>query len=137
MKENDNKYLDDFTKKAIKKTSLESPSFGFTSEIMSKVTELNTSNTTVYKPLISKKIWAVIAMSFIALCVYLILDTNTESSSWFSSLNFDALFDVKISNPLSGLAVSNTLLYAIAFFGLMFCIQIPFLKNYLDKRLEL
>ena len=33
MKENEDKYLDDFTKKIIKKASLESPSIHFTSEI--------------------------------------------------------------------------------------------------------
>lgn len=135
MKEKDNKYLDGFAKKTIKSTSLESPSFGFTSEVMSQVVALNSDKTTVYKPLISKKAWSLIALIFVTLCVYLILDTNAESSSWFSSLNLNMLFNNKISNSLSGFTISNTLFYAIALFGFMFCIQIPFLKNHLDKRI--
>jgi len=136
MKENDNKYLDDFTKKIIKKTSLERPSIHFTSTIMSQVSALNENKVTTYKPLISKKVWTLIALSFTVLCAYLILGTETQQESWMSTLNFNALSSSKFTNALSCFTLANTLMYAILFFGLMFCIQIPFLKNYFDKRLE-
>lgn len=127
MKENEDKYLDDFTKKIIKKAALESPSIHFTSEIMSQVAALNDKSVTIYKPLISKKVWFLIALSFVVLCTYLILGTETEKESWLSTLDF---------NALSGFKMSKTLMYAVVFFGLMFCIQIPFLKNHFDKRFE-
>ncbi|MFD1614850.1 hypothetical protein [Gelatiniphilus marinus] len=136
MKENDNKHLDNFTKKIVKKAALESPSIHFTSEIMSQVSALNDKSITVYKPLISKKVWALITLSFVVLCVYLILGTETKQESWFSTLNFSALSSSKFTNALSGFTMSKTLMYAIVFFGLMFCIQIPFLKNHFDKRFE-
>jgi len=137
MKENDNKHLDNFTKKIIKKTTLESPSIHFTSNIMSQVTALNKNTITIYKPLISKKSWILIALGFISLCAYLIFNTETEQSSWLSTLNFNALTNNKLTNVLSGFTVSKTLTYAVALFGLMLCIQIPFLKNYFDKRFEM
>ncbi|PIA82246.1 hypothetical protein BFR04_10790 [Gaetbulibacter sp. 4G1] len=131
MKENEDKYLDDFTKKIIKKASLESPSIHFTSEIMSQVKALNKSKVIAYKPLISKQTWVLIALSFIGLCIYLIFGTETHQSSWLGSLDFS-----KFTNVLSGFTISKTLMYAIAFFGLMLCIQIPVLKNHFDKQYE-
>ncbi|WP_034040632.1 hypothetical protein [Wocania ichthyoenteri] len=136
MKENEDKHLDNFTKKIIKKAASESPSIYFTSEIMAQVTALNNSSATVYKPLISKKVWVLIALSFVVLCAYLILGTETEKVSWFSTLDFSALSNNNFTNVLSGFTMSKTLMYAIVFFGLMFCIQIPFLKNHFDKRFE-
>lgn len=136
MKENEDKYLDDFTKKIIKKAALESPSIHFTSEIMSQVAALNDKSVTVYKPLISKKVWFLIALSFVVLCTYLILGTETEKESWLSTLDFNALSNNNFTNALSGFKMSKTLMYAVVFFGLMFCIQIPFLKNHFDKRFE-
>ncbi|MCF7567024.1 hypothetical protein L3X37_01425 [Sabulilitoribacter arenilitoris] len=138
MKENDDKYLDNFTKKVIKKAVLESPSIHFTSEIMSQVKAFNNSKVTVYKPLISKKAWILIAIGFISICVYyLILGTEIEKSGWLSTLDFSVLSNNKVSNTLSSFTMSKTLMYAVTFFGIMFCIQIPFLKNYFDKQLEM
>ncbi len=136
MKENEDKYLDSFTKKIIKKASLESPSIHFTSEIMSQVKALNKSKAIAYKPLISKKAWVFISLSFIGLCTYLIFGTETQQSSWLNGLDFSLLSDSKFTNVLSGFTMSKTLMYAIAFFGLMLCIQIPFLKNYFDRQYE-
>lgn len=136
MKENDDKYLKDFTKKVIKKADLESPSIHFTSEIMSQVNVLNNKNITAYKPLISKKVWVFIALGFILLCVYFVLGTETQQSSWFGTLDFSALSNNKLSDVLSSFTVSKTLAYAVALFGLMFGIQIPILKHYFDKRLN-
>lgn len=137
MKENDDKHLEDFAKKIIKKAALEHPSIHFTSEIMSRVEALNKSDVTAYKPLISKNIWVLIGIGFVALCAYLVLGTETQQESWMGTLNFSALANNKISHILSGFTMSKTLMYAVALFGLMLCIQIPFLKNHFDKRLEM
>lgn len=136
MKENDNKYLEDFTKKVVKNTTLESPSVHFTSEIMSQVTALNDKSITVYKPLISKNVWCLIALGFILLCAYFILVPETQQSSRFDAFDFSAFTNNKFSSALSGITVSKTLAYAVALFGLMFAIQIPILKHYFDKRLN-
>lgn len=136
MKENVDKQLDNFTKKVVKKTSLESPSIHFTSEIMSQVKAFSNNSSTVYKPLISKKTWVFIALGFVTLTIYLIFGAETQQSSWFSSLDFSVLQNNKVSNALSGFTMSKTLMYAVMFFGVMLCIQIPVLKNYFDKRLD-
>ncbi|MFD1163358.1 MULTISPECIES: hypothetical protein [Hwangdonia] len=137
MKENDDKHLDNFTKKIVEKAALERPSIHFTSEIMSQVAALNKGGVTTYKPLISKKVWTLIALSFMALCVYLILGSETQQEGWFGTLDFSILSNNKFTHALSGFTMSKTLMYAVALFGLMLCIQIPFLKNHFDKRLEM
>lgn len=137
MKENKDKHLDNFTKKIVKKASLESPSIHFTSEIMSQIAEFNKSTVAVYKPLISKKIWFLIALSFVALFTYLVFGAETKTESWFNTLDFSVISNYKLTNVMSSFTISKTLTYAIVFFGLMLCIQIPFLKNYFDKRLEM
>lgn len=136
MKENANKHLDNFTKKIIQKASLEHPSIYFTSEIMSQVTTLHSNQATVYKPLISKKLWVLMALGFILLCFYFVLGAEKQEESWFSALDFSVLSKNKFANVFSDFTISETLKYGLLFFGLMLCIQILFLKNYFDKRLE-
>ncbi len=136
MKENEDKYLDSFTKKIVKTASLERPSIHFTSEIMAQVNVLSTSKAVTYKPLISKKSWIIITLGFTGLCMYLIFGTETQQSSWFANLNFSVLSDSKFTNVISGFKVSKTMMYAITFLGLMLCVQIPFLKKHFDKRFE-
>ncbi|QFZ55027.1 hypothetical protein FEZ18_09590 [Oceanihabitans sp. IOP_32] len=136
MKENANKHLDNFTKKIIQKASLEHPSIHFTSEIMSQVTTLHSNQATVYKPLISKKLWVLMALGFILLCFYFVLGAEKQEESWFRALDFSVLSKNKFANVFSDFTISETLKYGLLFFGLMLCIQILFLKNYFDKRLE-
>lgn len=134
MKEVD-KYLDNLTKKIIKGADLESPSLDFTASVMSQVKAVN-SNVTVYKPLISKIGWVFIIASFLVLTVYLIFGTETESSSLLSSIDFSILSKNKITNTLTSFTIPKTFVYAIVLFGLMFWVQIPFLKHHFNQRLE-
>lgn len=137
MQDNTDKYLDDLTKKVIKIGSIESPSFNFTNAVMSQVEALGKNQLTVYKPLISKKIWALILISFLLILVYILFfGTQTEPSGWLSTVDFSALTNNSVSNSLSSFKLSKTVMYAIVLFGIMFCIQIPFLKNHFDKRYE-
>ena len=135
MKENVDKYLEDLTEKVIKDRSIESPSFNFTDKVMSQVNTVNESKTLVYKPLISKTTWVLIAIGFLAIMLYLLLfETQTEPSGWLHKINFGVLSSKEISFP--SFKVSKTLMYAVVLFGVMFSIQIPFLKHHFDKRLK-
>lgn len=136
MNENADKYLDNLTKKVIKETPLESPSFNFTASVMSQVTELSQDSVTMYKPLISKTGWIVISIVFLALIAYLLFGIQEESSSWFNTLDFSVWSNNKVTNLLSGLSIPKTLTYAVVLFGFMFSIQIPLLKNYFNQRLQ-
>lgn len=76
------------------------------------------------------------ALGFIVLCFYFVLGAEKQEESWFSALDFSVLSKNKFANVFSDFTISETLKYGLLFFGLMLCIQILFLKNYFDKRLE-
>jgi hypothetical protein len=136
MNENINNQLDNLAKKVIQKSKIKSPSYDFTSNIMSQITALQEQKISVYQPLISKKYWIAISTGFLALLAFLIFGTETESLNWFSSLDFSILTENKLTETLSDFTVSKTLMYAIVFFGLAWFVQIGLLKNYFNKRLE-
>lgn len=130
------KYLDDLNKKVIKNTLIESPSIDFTASVMNQVTELKTTSFT-YKPLISRVGWLVISIliiSFIVLIAY--INGITFSSSIFERIDLGALYNNKLFNTLSNIKVSEAFTNSIILFGIMFSIQIPFLKHYFNKRFE-
>ena len=137
MKNNIDKHLEKLTNKIMEETSLESPSFDFTDNIMSQVQIIKTSDVTVYKPLISKSIWILIALGFITLIGYLIFGTTSQESEALFTINFDALFNNRFTETLSAMKFSDTLMYAIVSLGIMLFIQIPLLKNYFDNRLAI
>ena len=136
MNVNADKYLDNLTKKVIKEAHLESPSFNFTASVMSQVTELSNHSVTKYKPLISKTGWIIISVVFLALMTYMFFGIQEESMSWFHSLDFSVLFNNKATNLLSGFSIPKTLTYAVVLFGFMLCIQVFFLKNHFNERLQ-
>ncbi|MEY8868247.1 hypothetical protein AB9K24_01975 [Meridianimaribacter flavus] len=137
MKENENKYVEAFTDKVLKDTKLESPSFDFTDAVMSQVEAIQYSKATRYKPLISKPVWAVIAIGFLSFVAYLLFQKNTTSSSeWFTNIDFSLVFDNALTKLFSNLQFSNIFVYAMLLFAIMLCVQISWLKNYFDKRLS-
>ncbi|WP_299892308.1 hypothetical protein [uncultured Lacinutrix sp.] len=137
MNDNVEKQLEQLSNKILKESSLESPSLDFTARIMSQLEVSPQSEITTYKPLIPKQFW-IAALVFIVAFSGFVFSINTEeNTSWFSTINFNALSNNKYTNALSNLSVSKTVLYSILFFGGMLFIQIPLLKNYFDKRLEM
>ena len=120
--------LTGLTDKIMKEASLETPSNDFTINVMSRIEELGTS--TVYQPLISKKMWVVIALGIAAL-MFLALSGSIESMTLFSDLrlNFD------LYKLLPSLSVSSPFMYGVFFLSILLIIQVPFLKYYFDKRL--
>lgn len=137
MKEKENNQLDKLVDKVMKQSTLETPSFNFTANVMQHITADSKNRTTVYKPLISKTGWVVLIISILTIMIYILLSGDSQNSSWFDTLDFSMLSNIKIPNLFSGLKVSHTTLYALLLFGIMVCVQIPLLKNYFDKRLNL
>ena len=133
MEENKNSNeLDTFAKKYIKEIKLESPSKDFTASLMRKVVaEHQVKSVFTTKALISKKGWFIISL-FVLAVILIPFESPEKSFINFSNLDF-SFFD-KIQMP--NFSVSNTVLYAILFFGLMFMTQVVYLKNYFNKRLE-
>ncbi|WP_242135519.1 hypothetical protein [Aestuariivivens marinum] len=132
MKENANNHLDDLTKKIIKDTAIERPSFNFTNTVMANVNAIAENKATVYRPLISKTVWFFVIGLFLVVFLYVLFFANqTEGLGWFNKIDFSLP-----SNYLPDFKFSKTVTYSIVLFGLMLSIQIPILKHHLDKRFE-
>jgi len=95
------------------------------------------STATVYKPLITKTGWVGLFLSVLALVLYIVVSGDSQNSEWFNAIDFSVLTKFNLTNLFSGIKLSNTTLYAFILFGGMICVQIPLLKNYFDKRLNM
>ena len=135
MKEHTEQHLDKLAKKVMQSSLLESPSLDFTANIMAKVENSAISNVTVYKPLISKRAWLLISILVIGSLSYVIFG-NVEGVSWVDKVDLSIITNNKIAETISGITFSKTLLYAIGLCGVLFFVQIPMMKHYLDKRFE-
>lgn len=137
MKANENKQMDDLARKVIKKATLESPSFDFTAQIMTQLSELKQSEATVYKPLISKTTWFVIFMGFVVLVGYGIIGAPPQTVSYLDFSNLKALVEQKFSGLMFQFTISKIVWYALTLLSVMVLVQVSFLKAYFDKRFEL
>lgn len=135
MKEHTEQHLDSLAKKAMKSTSLQSPSIDFTANLMKEIEHVSISESITYKPLISKYGWFGIIAVLICVSGYVMFG-NVEGSTWMDTLDFSVISNSKVANALSGIEISKTLTYAIGLFGLVFFIQIPLMKHLMNKRLD-
>lgn len=131
MKEND-KEIENLIEKMMSENTLESPSFDFTSKIMSQVLVAEKSKIKAYKPLISKSTWIFIGISLAALTTYAIYFNND-----ISNFEIAKTYSDKASALFSGIHFSTNVLYALLVVPFMVLIQIGVLKNYFDKKYEL
>jgi len=128
MKEED-KNIEKFIDKVMAETSLETPSFDFTSKIMAQVSVAKQPKVIEYEPLISKPVWYSIFAIIFGIMAYSFFSESKESQ-----------FDIDLSGAISSLIpnvhFSDTTTYSVLIVTLMVLIQIPLLKNYFDKRFE-
>ena len=136
MKDHTEQHLDNLAKKAMKASLLESPSNDFTANIMKQIEPIKIGSSTVYKPLISKYGWFGIIAILIGISVYVMFG-NVDSSPLLETIDYSVISNNKVTDVLSGIKFSKTLMYAIGFFGLVFFIQIPLMKHLMNKRFEL
>lgn len=130
------KKLDEFTEKLLKDFSLETPSLDFTTQVMSKVEALVDSQVTEYKPLISNRIWVVLAMLVLGAFSFLILGDVQMESTLLSAIQSDIKSNLQVLN-LPDFEISNVFLYAVIGFTFFISLQILLLKNHFDKRLTI
>lgn len=136
MKENADKYLDDLSRKVMGKSMLETTSIDFTNHVMSKVKATNTSKVTTYEPLLSTRIWMLIALGFASVVGYTIIKSPSHQQSWLTNLNLIEMPTFEFINPLESFDISQTTMYAFLLLALMSWIQIPLLKHFFNKRLQ-
>jgi len=135
MKEHTEQHLDNLAKKAMKSSILKSPSTDFTANVMRHIEHISVGESVQYKPLITKYGWFGIIAILVGISLYMMLG-NIESLSMLESVDYSVISNNKVTEALSGITFSKTLMYAIGFFGLVFFIQIPLMKHNMNKRLE-
>lgn len=128
MKESD-KEVEKFIEKIMKETSLETPSFDFTSKIMAQVAVLEQSKIKEYKPLISKWGWLTIFGILVTMMGFATFGTTEKTP-------FDFDFSAKMASLIPSIHFSDATTYSVLIVAMMILIQIPLLKNYFDKRFE-
>lgn len=130
MKESD-KYYENLVDKLIAESTLQKPSADFTSKIMSQVLVIEKTKSIVYKPLISKPVWAVIFGCLIAFIGYVVFIADNAVAS---DLSLSTLYYSKIDNLIPVFQFSKNTSYAVLIVVLMVLVQISILKNYYDKK---
>lgn len=130
----DNEKLEAMLERLMKDDALESPSAGFTDKIMDKVYAIEASSATVYQPLISKRAWLIIVLSFLAVITYVLFNTSSSDNQWLSNLNLQTpefnLFDnIKFQ-------LSETFKYGVLFLAIMIGVQMTVLKTYFGRRIS-
>ncbi|MEZ4803800.1 MAG: hypothetical protein R2797_13585 [Gelidibacter sp.] len=132
MKENVDKQIENLVDKAMKTSALETPSFNFTTDVMAQVESVQQRATTTYQPLISKRVWILILAGFLVFVAYTIFITKPEASGWFTNLDLNS---ERVSKRLTNIQTPRIAAYGVGLLALMLLVQIPFLKNYFDKRI--
>ncbi|MEO9570462.1 MAG: hypothetical protein ABJH82_03505 [Polaribacter sp.] len=129
--------LDAFLKKYVKEIPQEKPSIDFTATIMQNILAENTVKSTVFKPkaLITKKGWFLI-IGLLLTAIFVPFKQMKETTIQFPKLDFSFLDKIIIPNLFESFSISNTVLYAVFFFGLMIMAQVVFLKGYFEKRIQ-
>lgn len=132
MDKNEEKELMEFVDKIMDEAILESPSSNFTDNIMSQITEPVLNDITDYKPLIPKGFLIFLCIGLVGVTWYLAADYTLDNQAWFGNGQIDSFFERILDWPQMR-SSSKTTVYAVLLFGLLFLIQIPWLKKYFDN----
>ncbi|MDO6674688.1 hypothetical protein MK851_06660 [Tenacibaculum sp. 1B UA] len=129
----DIKELDAFTKKYINEIGEAAPSIDFTANIMDAIVQEEKSSIYKVEPLISKKVWFVLAG---ILAVSILFVSKGTSSSWLQipEIKMDYLSNIQLPNLFKNITVSNLMLSACFFFTVMVFVQIYYLKNHFTRK---
>lgn len=133
MKAKEDKLLEELVDNIMKDSVLESPSFDFTTKVMSGVLATKTNEVFVYKPLIPRSVFILFFGCFVALLIYLSINGKSQTNSWFGQIVFNSVYNNQIASLFNFSKIS---MYSIVLATLMLFIQISFLKKYFDKQLE-
>ena len=143
--ENKEKKLDEFTQKIFSETSLETPSFNFTDEVMANLPEIHSAkkistatsiNKIKYEPLISKSGWGMIA-AFVAI---LLISAHFSSAVNASGVIIDkwsrlkSVFNFSVEMRNFGILSTDVLAISIALFTAYFLLEIFLLNNWMNKK---
>lgn len=133
MKEQEAKELEKLVAKAMQKSSLETPSFQFTDNVMAAVNAAHQTSAIRYRPLIPKYMWVAIALAIVGVTAYLWFLIQPAPLN-LPTLSFDFIENNLITKEVTAFTPSKITSYAVLLLALMVCVQIPMLKRYFDKQ---
>jgi len=125
------KHIERLTEKIMKEASLESPSLDFTANIMSQLNSKTAS--IVYKPLISKNVWILVA-ACIAILVVFSFNIEISESRLVDLSQVKEQLKFSLKSLVPQIKVSKTFLYSIVFLAFFILAQIPYFKYNYNKR---
>lgn len=133
MKNKEDKNIEKLVENMMKETTIETPSFDFTSKVMSEVLAIQKKKSFSYTPVISKRGWFILFAIIGSLTAWIIFNGNTQTGT---AINFDLSFIKfeKVFNIANGLKFSNTTANIILLAIAMLFVQIILLKSHLNKR---
>jgi len=134
MKEEINK--EDFIKELMRKSHLESPTEGFTLQVMQQI-EKEVVVRKLYTPLITKKMWLIITVLFaffLSIAFYFLgnLETKNTTASLFQNVfqnSWDKLF--------LSIRFSKTLTFSLVLFFICSLLQMFFITSYFNRKTKL
>ncbi|MTE27279.1 MULTISPECIES: hypothetical protein [Winogradskyella] len=130
----DDKRIEDLVNKLMSADSLEQAPADFTDNVMSKIEAISESKTIVYKPLIPKYVWWLIASGFVGLVGYALFSKSNDTTSLSERYNLpDVSFSLWENFSFD---FSNALMHATVLLAIMVGVQIPLLKQYFNNRLS-
>lgn len=123
MSSQEEKQLDDFIRNVVVDAGLEKPGPELKANIMAQLQRRYSR--VVYRSLISKKGWAILAVSLVVFVILVWLNPFGVKA-----LNID-LFPWDLSNVFG--QASQTTIYAVIIFGVMMLLQLYYLKRRIDR----
>jgi len=133
MDELEDKKLEAFVDKIMENASLESPSTDFTRNVMRKIEAEAPNKAFQYKPIVSGRVLSFVFIAFIALLIYIGSQVGLDGGQgWFKNLHVETWFEANW-DWMGHYSSSKVTIYAFLFLGLMFFVQVPWLKKQLHK----
>ena len=132
MEEPNKEQLDELMKSVMVTADLETPNDDFLVHLMDKI-EQESQTKIFYEPLISKRMWYLIAAVVIVFIKIIYYNLDYERDSWFAVFNDSWYVDYSINLP--EFQFSNTAVVATIFLALMLCLQVGWLRQYYNKRI--
>jgi len=134
MDQLDDKKLEAFVDGIMDEAPLESPSADFTKNVMQKLEVEAPQQVFEYKPILSGRTLSLAFVAFVALVFLLGSHLGVDNGQgWFKNLNMGSWFHADWG-WVKGFTFSKVTVYAFLFLGLMFFVQVPWLKRYMDRR---
>mgnify|MGYP003110742126 FL=1 len=133
MDELEDKKLEAFVDKLMEGAPLETPSVDFTQNVMHKLEAETQKKVFQYQPIVSGKVLSVAFIAFVALLILIGSQLGVDSGQgWFKNVQTENWFHPDWS-WMEGYTSSKVTVYAFLFLGLMFFVQVPWLKSQMNK----